>query len=159
MASAFAGMGWHIPELLAQMPGAEDFYFDSISQIRLDRWSAGRVALIGDAGYAAGPGGNGTGTAVVAAYVLSCDEPAPPPTATTARRSPGTSSCCDALRGARPGLSRRRPEVLDPADRQADPGNRDRLLRMLPYLRPRPDRARLSTRTATAIRLPEYSGT
>ena len=64
-------MGWHVPGLLAQMPEAADFYFDSVSQVRLGQWSAGRIALIGDAGYAAGPGGNGTGTAVVAAYVLA----------------------------------------------------------------------------------------
>ena len=71
LAGAFEGVGWHVPDLLGQMPAAADFYFDSVSQVRLDRWSSGRVALIGDAGYAAGPGGNGTGTAVVAAYVLA----------------------------------------------------------------------------------------
>ena len=71
LAGAFEGVGWHVPDLLGQMPAATDFYFDSVSQVRLDRWSSGRVALIGDAGYAAGPGGNGTGTAVVAAYVLA----------------------------------------------------------------------------------------
>ena len=71
LAGVFEGVGWHVPDLLGQMPAAADFYFDSVSQVRLDRWSSGRVALIGDAGYAAGPGGNGTGTAVVAAYVLA----------------------------------------------------------------------------------------
>ena len=71
VASAFEGVGWQVPRLLEQMPEAADFYFDSVSQVHLDRWSAGRVALIGDAGYAAGPGGNGTGTAVIAAYVLA----------------------------------------------------------------------------------------
>ena len=71
LADAFEGVGWQVPDLLGQMPAAADFYFDSVSQVRLDRWSSGRVALIGDAGYAAGPGGNGTGTAVVAAYVLA----------------------------------------------------------------------------------------
>jgi 2-polyprenyl-6-methoxyphenol hydroxylase-like FAD-dependent oxidoreductase len=64
-------VGWHVPGLLEQMPDAADFYFDSVSQVHLDRWSTGRVALVGDAGYAAGPGGNGTGTAVIAAYVLA----------------------------------------------------------------------------------------
>jgi 2-polyprenyl-6-methoxyphenol hydroxylase-like FAD-dependent oxidoreductase len=71
LASAFEGVGWRVPELLAQLPDAGDFYFDSVSQVELDSWSSGRVALIGDAGYAAGPGGNGTGTAVIAAYVLA----------------------------------------------------------------------------------------
>jgi 2-polyprenyl-6-methoxyphenol hydroxylase-like FAD-dependent oxidoreductase len=71
LADAFSGVGWQVPGLLSQLSAAPDFYFDSVSQVHLDRWSAGRVALIGDAGYAAGPGGNGTGTAVVAAYVLA----------------------------------------------------------------------------------------
>jgi 2-polyprenyl-6-methoxyphenol hydroxylase-like FAD-dependent oxidoreductase len=35
------------------------------------RWSTGRVALIGDAGYGVTLGGMGVGTAVVAAYVLA----------------------------------------------------------------------------------------
>ena len=71
LASVFQDVGWQVPDLLGQLPAADDFYFDSVSQVRLDRWSSGRVALAGDAGYAAGPGGNGTGTAVVAAYVLA----------------------------------------------------------------------------------------
>jgi 2-polyprenyl-6-methoxyphenol hydroxylase-like FAD-dependent oxidoreductase len=71
LADAFAGVGWLVPELLAAMDDAPDFYFDSVSQVRLDSWSSGRVALIGDAACAAGPGGNGTGNALVAAYVLA----------------------------------------------------------------------------------------
>ena len=55
VASAFDGVGWHVPRLLEQMPEAADFYFDSVSQVHLDRWSAGRVALIGDAGAATDP--------------------------------------------------------------------------------------------------------
>ena len=95
LARAFAGVGWHVPELLRQLPAAPDFYFDSVSQVRLARWSAGRVALIGDAGYAAGPGGNGTGTAVVAAYVLAGELAVAG--ATTGPRSPVTSSGCAAM--------------------------------------------------------------
>jgi 2-polyprenyl-6-methoxyphenol hydroxylase-like FAD-dependent oxidoreductase len=71
VAAHFAGLGWQVPRLLAEMETASDFYFDTTSQIRMDTWSNGRVALIGDAGYAAGPGGNGTGNAVVAACVLA----------------------------------------------------------------------------------------
>src|SRR5215469_2137647 len=71
VAEAFAGMGWRVPQLLAAMQEAPDFYFDTVSQVHLDRWSAGRIALVGDAACAAGPGGNGTGNAVVAAYVLA----------------------------------------------------------------------------------------
>jgi 2-polyprenyl-6-methoxyphenol hydroxylase-like FAD-dependent oxidoreductase len=68
----FADDGWETPRLLAQLDGAADFYFDSISQIHMDSWSRGRVALVGDAGYAPGPGvGGGTTLAMVAAYVLA----------------------------------------------------------------------------------------
>jgi 2-polyprenyl-6-methoxyphenol hydroxylase-like FAD-dependent oxidoreductase len=54
------------------MQNASDFYFDDVSQIRMDRWSNGRVALVGDA--ACGPTlitGQGTSMAVVGAYVLA----------------------------------------------------------------------------------------
>ena len=51
---------------------ASDFYFDSISQIRMASWSSGRVTLVGDAGYSPGPAvGGGTALAVVGAYVLA----------------------------------------------------------------------------------------
>jgi 2-polyprenyl-6-methoxyphenol hydroxylase-like FAD-dependent oxidoreductase len=51
---------------------APDFYFDSISQIRMASWSSGRVTLVGDAGYSPGPAvGGGTALAVVGAYVLA----------------------------------------------------------------------------------------
>ncbi len=71
LANAFAGQGWEIPTLLNAMWDAPDFYFDSISQVQMERWSKGRVALLGDAGYGATMGGMGTGLAVVGAYVLA----------------------------------------------------------------------------------------
>jgi 2-polyprenyl-6-methoxyphenol hydroxylase-like FAD-dependent oxidoreductase len=64
--------GWQFPRLLEEMREASDFYFDDISQIRMDRWSNGRVALVGDAAFA--PTlitGQGTSMAVVGAYVLA----------------------------------------------------------------------------------------
>src|SRR4051794_28364544 len=64
--------GWEVPRLLAAMDAADDFYFDSISQIVMDSWVKGRVALVGDAGYSPGPAvGGGTSVAVVGAYVLA----------------------------------------------------------------------------------------
>src|SRR5215469_8423995 len=45
VAEAFEGMGWRVRELMAAMAQAPDFYFDTVSQVHLDRWSAGRVAL------------------------------------------------------------------------------------------------------------------
>jgi 2-polyprenyl-6-methoxyphenol hydroxylase-like FAD-dependent oxidoreductase len=69
---AFAGEGWEVPRLLAELDHATDFYFDSISQIHLESWSRGRVTLVGDAGYCPGPAvGGGTTLAVVGAYVLA----------------------------------------------------------------------------------------
>lgn len=47
VADAFAGLGWQVPWLMEQMRQADDFYFDSVSQVYLDTWSKGRVALIG----------------------------------------------------------------------------------------------------------------
>jgi 2-polyprenyl-6-methoxyphenol hydroxylase-like FAD-dependent oxidoreductase len=70
--AAFAAPAWELPRLLAELEGASDFYFDSISQIRMPSWSAGRVTLVGDAGYCPGPAvGGGTAVAVVGAYVLA----------------------------------------------------------------------------------------
>lgn len=63
---------WHVPRLLGEMDRADDFYFDSISQIVMNTWSNGRVTLVGDAGYSPGPAvGGGTSIAVVGAYVLA----------------------------------------------------------------------------------------
>jgi 2-polyprenyl-6-methoxyphenol hydroxylase-like FAD-dependent oxidoreductase len=54
------------------MPTAPDFYFDSVSQVKMKKWSAGRIVLLGDAAYCASPlSGMGTGMAVVGAYILA----------------------------------------------------------------------------------------
>jgi 2-polyprenyl-6-methoxyphenol hydroxylase-like FAD-dependent oxidoreductase len=72
LASVYEGVGWEIPRLLELMPGAHDFYFDAAAQIRMDRWSQGRVVLVGDAGYCASPmSGQGTSLALIGAYVLA----------------------------------------------------------------------------------------
>jgi 2-polyprenyl-6-methoxyphenol hydroxylase-like FAD-dependent oxidoreductase len=68
----FSGAGWETDTLLAAMPGATDFYFDPISQIQMERWSSGRVFLIGDAAYAPSlASGQGTSLALVGAFVLA----------------------------------------------------------------------------------------
>ena len=72
LAETFAGVGWEIPRLLDSMWAAPDFYFDSISQVHMNRWSNGRVALAGDASYGPSPAsGQGTSLALVGAYVLA----------------------------------------------------------------------------------------
>lgn len=68
----FLDEGWEAPRLLDLMKGAPDFYFDSVSQVKMNRWSAGRTVLLGDAAWCASPlSGMGTGMAVVGAYVLA----------------------------------------------------------------------------------------
>jgi 2-polyprenyl-6-methoxyphenol hydroxylase-like FAD-dependent oxidoreductase len=68
----YAGQGWQVPQILADMEIAPDFYFDTISQVSIERWSRGRVALLGDAAHCASPlSGMGTGMAVVGAYILA----------------------------------------------------------------------------------------
>jgi 2-polyprenyl-6-methoxyphenol hydroxylase-like FAD-dependent oxidoreductase len=69
----FARAGWETPQLLTELPTATDLWFDQFAQIQLDRWSQGRIALLGDAAWAAGPGGGGTGLAMTGAYVLAAE--------------------------------------------------------------------------------------
>ncbi|WP_316248320.1 FAD-dependent monooxygenase [Streptomyces sp. sk2.1] len=72
MRAAFAGRGRQVPRLLDAMAGAEDFHFSSTGQVQLDRWSRGRVALLGDAGYCAAPtAGMGTSQALLGARSLA----------------------------------------------------------------------------------------
>ncbi|OLR92494.1 FAD-dependent monooxygenase [Actinokineospora bangkokensis] len=67
----YADLGWRVPELLAGLASADDLYFAPITQLRLPAWSTGRVVLLGDAAWGAGPGGNGSGHALLGAYVLA----------------------------------------------------------------------------------------
>jgi 2-polyprenyl-6-methoxyphenol hydroxylase-like FAD-dependent oxidoreductase len=72
VAERAAGAGWVLPQIVEHMLRAPDFHFDSISQIRMDRWSRGRVTLVGDAGYSVALAtGQGTTVALVGAYVLA----------------------------------------------------------------------------------------
>ncbi|MEV5019120.1 FAD-dependent monooxygenase [Streptomyces sp. NPDC053780] len=72
LAEVFADAGWEIPGILAALHYADDVFFDAVGQIRMPRWSSGRVALVGDAAYA--PSfltGQGTSLALVGAYMLA----------------------------------------------------------------------------------------
>lgn len=72
VAQRFAHFGWEMPRLLAAMQGAKVFYFGEIAQVLMPRWSRGRVALVGDAGYCPSPlSGQGTSLALVGAYVVA----------------------------------------------------------------------------------------
>ncbi len=68
----FGDTGWECPKILAALDGVDDLYFDVVSQIRLDRWSRGRTALVGDAAACVSlMAGEGTGLAMTEAYVLA----------------------------------------------------------------------------------------
>lgn len=72
--SKLTDRGWELPAMLERMHQATDFYFDSVSQIRMPQWTSGRVALVGDA--AACPSflaGQGSALAVVEAYTLAAE--------------------------------------------------------------------------------------
>lgn len=72
LTTAFEGVGWQVPRLLEASRTASDFYFDGLDLIEMDRWSRGRVVLLGDAAHCASPAsGQGTGLALVGAYVLA----------------------------------------------------------------------------------------
>lgn len=69
---AFEGMHRDVDRWLAELDRTPAFYFDSITQLRMDTWSRGRVTLVGDAGYCPGPAvGGSTSLAVLGAYVLA----------------------------------------------------------------------------------------
>jgi 2-polyprenyl-6-methoxyphenol hydroxylase-like FAD-dependent oxidoreductase len=69
--AAFDGQGWRVGDFLSAMDSAPDFYFDAMSQVELPNWSAGRVALLGDAAHCPAPAsGQGTSLALVGVYVL-----------------------------------------------------------------------------------------
>ncbi|MDX9959755.1 MAG: FAD-dependent monooxygenase [Spirochaetia bacterium] len=70
----FAGHGWEIPNLLKHMETADDLFYDATTYVDLEKWSDGRVALVGDAAY--GPSfftGQGASLAMVGAYVLAVE--------------------------------------------------------------------------------------
>lgn len=67
----FADVGWEAPRILDALDDAP-FYFETLGQARVPRWSSGRIALLGDAAWAASPiGGGSASLALVGAYVLA----------------------------------------------------------------------------------------
>ncbi|GGX80075.1 FAD-dependent monooxygenase [Streptomyces fructofermentans] len=67
-----AGLRWEGARLAKAAEEAPDFYCDAMAQVRMEHWSRGRVALLGDAGYCPSPlSGQGTSLALVGAYVLA----------------------------------------------------------------------------------------
>ncbi len=68
----FSNVGWECPSLLAKMDTAPDFYFDSVSQVKMNHWSKGRVSFVGDAcDCPSFLSGQGSTLAMVGAYILA----------------------------------------------------------------------------------------
>lgn len=64
--------GWECTPILAALDAADELYFDRVSQIKMDAWTSGRVALLGDAAFCASLlAGEGSALAIIAAYVLA----------------------------------------------------------------------------------------
>lgn len=71
-AEMLQGCGWRTPWMVERMLKADDFFFDSVSQIHMPSWSSGRVVLAGDAAHAPSfLSGQGSSLALVGAYVLA----------------------------------------------------------------------------------------
>ncbi|MGW4125276.1 FAD-dependent monooxygenase [Nocardia sp. NPDC004711] len=69
---AFTSISPAVDRWLASLDDSPAFYFDSITQLRLDHWSRDRVTLVGDAAYCPGPAvGGSTSLAIVGAYTLA----------------------------------------------------------------------------------------
>ncbi|MGO4617580.1 FAD-dependent monooxygenase [Nocardia sp. 2YAB30] len=73
LAAEFADeSAWHVPQLLEGVLADPELYVDTLGQVRMDSWSAGRVALVGDAAYCASPAsGAGAELALIGAYRLA----------------------------------------------------------------------------------------
>ncbi|WP_029116154.1 FAD-dependent oxidoreductase [Mycobacterium sp. URHB0044] len=71
VASAYAGMGWRVPELLELLRTADDVYFDSVSRVRLDQWSKSRIVLLGDAASCVSLFGEGSSLAIAGGATLA----------------------------------------------------------------------------------------
>jgi 2-polyprenyl-6-methoxyphenol hydroxylase-like FAD-dependent oxidoreductase len=67
----FRDAAWPGPELLDRLNAVEDFYFDSVSRVRLECWSKGRVALLGDAASCVSFLGGGSSNAMAGAAALT----------------------------------------------------------------------------------------
>lgn len=72
LGNAFSGTGWEWPQIERELGRADSLYFDTVSQIRMNRWTKGRIALLGDAAACVSlMAGEGTGLAIAEAYVLA----------------------------------------------------------------------------------------
>lgn len=68
----FQGAGWRTEEILKGLEKADDFYVEHLGLVKLDAWSKGSIALVGDAAYCPSANtGMGVTSAMVGAFVLA----------------------------------------------------------------------------------------
>jgi 2-polyprenyl-6-methoxyphenol hydroxylase-like FAD-dependent oxidoreductase len=68
----YSNSGWECTQILAALERSEGLYMDRVSQVHMDRWTQGRVALVGDAAFCVSLlAGQGSALAMVAAYLLA----------------------------------------------------------------------------------------
>ena len=68
----YADGKWECPRILDELDRMHELYFDRVSLIKLERWSRGRVALVGDAAFCVSlVAGQGSALAMISAYVLA----------------------------------------------------------------------------------------
>lgn len=75
--ATYADVGGQAPRVLDALDNGS-LYVDQIAQIHAPSWHHGRVALLGDAAWCAGPFGTGTTSALAGAYVLAGEMNATP---------------------------------------------------------------------------------
>lgn len=154
--AAFAGAGWEIPDLLADLESAEDPFCDSISQIRMPTWSAGRVVVVGDAAFAPSfLSGQGTSAAMAGGYLLASE------LSTVADH---TAAFAGYERRLRPFISRNQALANGGGALTIDSRNklfaRNQMLRLLPLLARLGVTSKLGAnirRASTALTLPEFA--
>jgi 2-polyprenyl-6-methoxyphenol hydroxylase-like FAD-dependent oxidoreductase len=68
----YGKVDWECADILQALERSTELYFDSVSQIRMPRWSSGRVALVGDSAFCVSLlAGQGSALACTAAYILA----------------------------------------------------------------------------------------
>ena len=63
---------WETPRILDKLEPTPQLYFDRVSQIKMESWSRGRIALVGDAAFCVSLlAGQGSALAMISAFVLA----------------------------------------------------------------------------------------
>jgi 2-polyprenyl-6-methoxyphenol hydroxylase-like FAD-dependent oxidoreductase len=71
--AAYDNQGWRSGELIEKVMVADDLYFDAVSQVTLDTWSRGHIALVGDAASCLSLFGGGSSNAIIGAQILATE--------------------------------------------------------------------------------------